>query len=81
MAGTKAGAIKAQQNRIQNLMDDYKVTYEEAVNLYHQQLKASASLGGKKSTTGGFAQGEEGRRRAQIAGRRGGKAKKRRHSD
>lgn len=54
MAGTKAGGLKAAKKNLANDPDFYKKI---------------GSIGGKKSTTGGFAANRE---LARIAGRKGG---------
>jgi len=64
MAGTRAGGLKAARtNRLYYGADFYKKI---------------GTKGGKIGRTGGFAAGEAGRKRARIAGRKGGLISKRR---
>lgn len=63
MAGTKDGGALAAQTNKNKYGEDY----------YHRIGK----LGGVKGTTGGFADGEEGRERARKFGKIGGQNSKR----
>ena len=69
MSGTKAGALKARKTMIEKYGESYYTTI--------------GTKGGYASTGGGFGQGEAGRRRASIAGRKGGRrsAQKRQRND
>jgi hypothetical protein len=58
MAGTKAGGEKAAKTNKQKYGKDF--------------YKKIGAQGGKLGRTGGFAHGEEGRRRARVYGRIGG---------
>lgn len=62
MPGTKEGAIKARATILELYGDNF--------------YKEIGGAGGAKSRGGGFAQGEVGRQRAVLAGKRGGKARK-----
>jgi uncharacterized protein len=61
MAGNKAGGIKTREANLAKDPD------------YYRKMGA---IGGKNSSTGGFAQGEAGRERARQAGSVGGKKSK-----
>jgi hypothetical protein len=66
MAGTiKGGRLAAQKNRQKHGADFYA---------------RIGRLGGKRSSTGGFAAGKEGRKRASIYGAIGGSVSRRRKS-
>lgn len=73
MGQTKAGAARARETRIKALMEQRDISYELAEVLYKEEQRMKAIMGGKKSSGGGFAVGEEGRRLAAIAGRKGGR--------
>jgi uncharacterized protein len=66
MAGTKAGGKLAAKTNKEKYGSDF--------------YKRIGAVGGKLGRTGGFADGEEGRRRASVYGRKGG-LKSRRSKD
>lgn len=63
MSQTPEGAIKAKATIIEKYGKDY--------------FANMGKLGGQKSTSGGFGQGEMGRERARIAGAKGGRVSRR----
>lgn len=63
MAGTKAGGQAAAATNKRKYGEDF--------------YSKIGVQGGKVGTTGGFGAGEEGRKRAREAGRKGGKASRR----
>lgn len=63
MAGTIIGGSKAKETNKRKYGQDY-----------YQKIGA---LGGAKSRGGGFGQGEEGRKRAKLAGAKGGRKSRR----
>ena len=63
MAGTKAGGRRAAETNIRLHGEDF--------------YRRIGAKGGKKGTTGGFGQGEEGRERARKYGALGGRISKR----
>lgn len=63
MSGSRTGGKKAAETNKKRLGEDF--------------YKRIGAIGGKKGNTGGFADGEEGRKRARIYGAIGGKKSKR----
>jgi hypothetical protein len=61
MAGTKIGGLKAREKNLAKDSDFYRKI---------------GAVGGKNGKTGGFGQGEKGRERARIYGRKGGLVKR-----
>ena len=68
MSQTHEGGRKTREHMIE------RYGSEEA---WKQVMRDRGSMGGKKGTTGGFGQGEEGRKRARAAGKLGGQISRR----